>query len=80
VGTLRGFICLLLIMGFLAMSGCGSRLKPEHPAPGDNMPEPPGLRPSQTFDGAEVVLVAAAVTVLVVFVLVAIAIETYARL
>jgi len=62
-------------MGFLAMSGCGSWLIPEYPAPGDNMPELPGVRPSQTFDGAEVVLLAAAVTVLVVFVFVAVAIN-----
>ena len=75
MGTLRGFICLLLIMGFLAMSGCGSWLRPEHPAPGDNMPEPPGARPSQTFDGAELALLALPVALVVVLVFVAFAIS-----
>ena len=66
--TLRGLIYLVLIMGLLAISGCGSGVIPFHTSPGDNIVDPAGGNASQTFDGAEVVLVTAAVSVLLLFV------------
>ena len=72
--SLRGFVCLLLIVGLLVMSGCGSCVMPSHVSPGDNILEPAGARASQTFEGAEVVLVTAAVATVVLLALAALAI------